>query len=267
MKADRDPLIDVILPVRPRPPRLEQVLESLNAQDYQNWRLIALLDRDDGSNRSCIERLVVSHQIIFITCDYLDQSFPAMLNSGLAVSDAVYVARQDDDDISRPNRFRAQLNLFQKFPEVQVATGAATVVDINGRLLYRIGQPEKPEEICRSMLFENIVPHSSVMFRRAEVVKVGGYDEKIRGCEDYDLWLRVLSWDGIRSVNTEIVEVLNHENGMSRQRMQIRVVRKVNSSRAAACRRLGMPTRKGIAGSLVWSFKELAPTWIRRLAK
>lgn len=123
MKADRDPLIDVILPVRPRPPRLEQVLESLNAQDYQNWRLIALLDRDDGSNRSCIERLVVSHQIIFITCDYLDQSFPAMLNSGLAVSDAVYVARQDDDDISRPNRFRAQLNLFQKFPEVQVATG------------------------------------------------------------------------------------------------------------------------------------------------
>ncbi|MDA0237457.1 MAG: glycosyltransferase family 2 protein [Proteobacteria bacterium] len=262
-----DSLIDVILPIRPRPPRLEKVLQSLNSQDHQDWRLIALLDRDDGSNQSLIEQVVGDRPKIFVACDYSKQSFPEMLNNGLLKSTATYVARQDDDDISAPTRFRSQLVFFRENPGVQLVSGNAAVVNEAGQLLFRITQPENPVELCRSILSENIIPHSSVMFQRTAVVGIGGYDEQMRGCEDYDLWLRILSWSSIRSVNIEVVEVLQHEGGMSRQRLQTSVVHKLNSSRIAACRRLELPIRTGVKDSLLWSFKQLAPEWIRQIAK
>ena len=262
-----DSLIDVILPIRPRPPRLERVLQSLNSQDHQDWRLIALLDRDDGSNESLIEQVIGDRPKIFVACDYGKQSFPEMLNNGLLNSTATYVARQDDDDISAPTRFRSQLVFFRENPGVQIVSGNATVVNEAGQLLFRITQPENPVELCRSILSENIIPHSSVMFHRTAIVGIGGYDERMRGCEDYDLWLRLMTWSSIRSVNTDVVEVMQHEGGMSRQRIQTKVVHKLNSSRVAACRRLGLPMRTGVKDSLIWSFKQLAPEWVRQFAK
>ncbi len=259
--------IDVILPVRPRPPRLERVLESLNSQDHQDWRLIALLDRDDGSNRSLIEQVVGDRPKIFIACDYINQGFSTMLNIGLLKSTATFVARQDDDDISAPTRLRSQLTFFQENPGIQIVSGNAAVVNEAGQLLFRITQPENSIELCRSILSKNIIPHSSVMFRRTAIVGLGGYDEQMLGCEDYDLWLRILSWSSIRSVNLEVVEVLQHEGGMSRQRLQTSVVHKLNSSRLAACRRLELPIRTGVQDSILWSFKQLAPEWIRQIAK
>ncbi len=259
--------IDVILPVRPRPPRLERVLESLNSQDHHDWRLIALLDRDDGSNRSLIKQVVGDRPKIFIACDYINQGFSAMLNIGLLKSTATFVARQDDDDISAPTRLRSQLTFFQENPGVQIVSGNAAVVNEAGQLLFRITQPENSIELCRSILSKNIIPHSSVMFRRTAIVGLGGYDEQMLGCEDYDLWLRILSWSSIRSVNIEVVEVLQHEGGMSRQRLQTSVMHKLNSSRLAACRRLGLPMITGVKDSLIWSVKELAPEWVRQIAK
>jgi len=266
MAHTKPPLIDVILTIRPKPPRLKNVLESLNSQTHSEWRLIALLDRDDGSNRLLIKQVVRDHPKILVECDFLRESFPAMLNKGLAKSSATYVARQDDDDVSESDRFQSQLLLLQTNLQAQIVTGAASVIDEDGKPLCDITQPESSSEFCRLMLFENVIPHSSVMFRRTAVVGAGGYDELMRGCEDYDLWLRMLTLQSTRSVNTKVVEVLKHAGGISRQRIQIGVMRRLNTRRLEACRRLGMPTYVGLMGSVVWSCKQLAPEWIRRIA-
>jgi len=257
--------IDVILPIRPKSPRLEKVLQSLNSQSHEEWRLIALLDRDDGSNRLLVESVIGSRPKVFVECNLKRKSFPAVLNEGLSNASATFVARQDDDDVSVSSRFRDQLRLLQISHQTQIVTGAATVVDEEGKLIFRITQPEDPNEFCRLMLTQNVIPHSSVMFRRTAVVEAGGYDESMRGCEDYDLWLRMLTLHNVQSVNSEVVEILEHAGGMSRQRIPAGVIRRLNLRRLEACRRLGLPIYVGLIGSMVWSSKQLAPARIWRL--
>lgn len=248
-----DEVIDVILPVRQNSLRLHEVLVSLIKQDFQHWRLIALMDRDDGRNRRAITEQMGYRPVLFIECNYEVQGFSAMLNMGLAVATARYVARQDDDDVSSDSRFTRQVKLLDDYPNVLVATGFATVYDISENLLYQTEQPDEPKELGRAVIRANIIPHSSVMFRREAVVRVGGYDERVHLCEDYDLWLRILRFGEIRSIGHGAVETLFHTNGMSRSPISILVIYRLNLQRLRTCRYLEVSLWAWAAASLKWS--------------
>lgn len=250
--------VDVILPIRPEPPRLKQVLTSLNDQTYENWSLIALLDRDRGGNRKVIEDTVTKHKVTYIDCDYREEGFPAMLNKGLLAATADHVARQDDDDISTSQRFMKQVEILESDVSTILVTGHASVIDSSGKGLSLIQQPTNPRDIAQALTARNIIPHSSVMIRRNELLNCGGYDESMRGCEDYDLWLRMLQVGKIRTVGTTVLEILHHPGGMSRQAMTLEVITQLNKRRREACRHLGMSYLSYLSRSLWWSVGQLA---------
>jgi hypothetical protein len=237
-------------------------LESLQRQSEASWRLIALLDRDDGCNRRIIQSSLPERSIEFIDCDYPTQGFPAMLNAGLSASTAEFVARQDDDDVSMDSRFELQTSVFQQDPEALVVAGFARVTDETGTLLHEIRQPPGPSEIGVAMIGGNIIPHSSVMFRRRAILEIGGYDPTMYGCEDYDLWLRILQIGTIRTIGECAVEVLQHSGGMSRSRLSMGVVCRLNRQRWGTSRRSGLSPLSCAFASAKWSIGELG--WFKR---
>jgi amylovoran biosynthesis glycosyltransferase AmsE len=58
-------------------------------------------------------------------------------------------------------------------------------------------------QLTRKMLWQNVINHSSVMFRKSAVVGVGGY-QNVHLAEDYDLWLRLIC-AGKKVCTTELV--------------------------------------------------------------
>jgi hypothetical protein len=54
--------------------------------------------------------------------------------------------------------------------------------------LLPAGTPVNAEAAC---LRRCVLPQNAVVVRRAEVLAAGGYDERLRLAEDYDLWLRL----------------------------------------------------------------------------
>ncbi|MBT3346410.1 MAG: glycosyl transferase, partial [Gemmatimonadetes bacterium] len=70
----------------------------------------------------------------------------------------------------------------EAFPAADVATGFDIYVRWQNGLLTH-------SDICREIFIESPIAHPSAMLRRAEMVSLGGYQD--RGwAEDYDLWLR-----------------------------------------------------------------------------
>ena len=165
-----------------------------------------------------------------IVIDIVPSSHPGVasaLNEGLKYCQSEVVARMDADDIAAPNRFLTQLRFMHANPSFD-AVGTCTIsfrVDENNKgasqlLPYNdtchdigVHTVEKcnafqtslfisnPGFLAWSMLFSCTMQHPSVLFRKSVIQEIGGYDDGLNSCEDYDLWLRVAQNKGSSITN------------------------------------------------------------------
>ncbi len=110
---------------------------------------------------------------------------------GLAECSFDLVALMDSDDICLPNRFEKQLSAFTENPEISlVGANIAEFVDVETNVVgYRM-VPQSYEDICDYLKKRCPFNQVTVMFKKGDVEKVGGYIDWF--CEeDYYLWLRM----------------------------------------------------------------------------
>src|SRR5690606_13715110 len=105
----------------------------------------------------------------------------------------------DADDLSMPYRLGYASRFLQAHPEAAlVATKYVTSnsfrESIHGNLLPHVSEDhERPVWLSAAKLYcSNPIVHSTVVFRRAMWEAVGGYDEQLSMCVDYDLFLRAM---------------------------------------------------------------------------
>lgn len=113
------------------------------------------------------------------------------LNQGLREARGTWIARQDADDLSLPERFARQL----------AAAGDAALIGTNGwiidaddRTIGLLDAPLTHASIQATSPFLNPFMHTAVMVR-TQVIReeLGGYDETFRIAQDYDLWARLIA--------------------------------------------------------------------------
>lgn len=101
------------------------------------------------------------------------------------------VALMDADDISVPERFEKQLNLFTKKPEISIVGGnIAEFIDNTQNVIGSRVVPEDDRDIKTYMKKRCPMNQVTVMFRQADIAAVGGYIDWYCD-EDYYLWIRL----------------------------------------------------------------------------
>jgi hypothetical protein len=192
------PAISVLLPVHNGMPYLPLAIESVLAQTCRDFELIIV---DDGSTDGTPEylRTIDDHRVRAVQTERAGLA-PA-LNRALALARAPYVARQDADDWSMPERFERQLLWLEARPDIDVLATSAAFVDDTGaplasswaRTVHRQWDAAlAPEEIAGLMPLTCCLFHATVLARTGVLRDVGGYDQSMVPAEDYDLWLRLL---------------------------------------------------------------------------
>lgn len=127
----------------------------------------------------------------------VNRGVASALNFGLAECKMDLVARFDADDCMKRARLVDQFKYLDRNFTVSVVGGGLNYMaeNVDGHMAVDDNVVSHPEVIdlflaSRSPWFIN---HPTVMFRRADVVEVGGYDEALNGmAEDFDLWVRLL---------------------------------------------------------------------------
>ena len=106
--------VSVIMSVFNGEPFLRAALESMFHQTFTDFEFIII---DDGSTdrSSDIIREYSDPRVILLKQD--NQGIAMALNRGLSIAQGEYIARQDADDISHPERFRLQLEFLDAHPE------------------------------------------------------------------------------------------------------------------------------------------------------
>lgn len=186
MVASDYPLVSIIMTVRNGEPYIEEAVDSILKQTHTNLELIVV---DNGSTDRSVE-LVQKYQDCRIRIIELGKNIgrtPA-LNVGLEAAEGEYIAIQDADDLSVPERFAKQLIFMETHPTVGVC---GAWMKTFGESEQVIQYPTDHEGIKRSLLFGTGMGHSSVLIRKSLLEQYGlRYDESYQYCQDTELWSR-----------------------------------------------------------------------------
>jgi hypothetical protein len=183
------PQVTVLMPVRNGAAHLQSAVESVLAQTFVDFELLIL---DDGSTDATAEILrALRDPRVRIVTHQRNLGLVPTLNEGLELARGQFIARQDHDDLSFPDRLRNQVGYLQAHPDCALVGTEAFATIGNEDRAYRLLRPGHAESIRWYLCFDNAFIHSAVMFRR-DVLRneFGGYPSSFHS-EDYALWSRV----------------------------------------------------------------------------
>lgn len=210
-------MISVVMSVFNGAGYLIESVQSVLDQSYANFEFIIV---DDCSTDGSLEILETYRDArIRIIRNQENLGLTKSLNVAMSEAKGKYLARQDADDISLPDRFKTQFDYLESFPEVALVGGQPLLINEKGQALkgtVLAARPTKPWAIRWFCQYENPFVHSSVMMRKEIIVeKFKGYNEHFRTNQDYELWSRLAFGYPCVNLNTPVVKLRKHTASIS----------------------------------------------------
>ena len=240
MMVTSTPAISVLMPVYNAGRFLAPAVESVLAQTFSDFELIAVDDgSSDDSGKTLAELSARDARIRVLSQD--NRGIVATLNRALELARAPLVARMDADDLSRPDRFAKQVAYLREHPEIAVLSGAMDLIDANGTYQRTDLFPTAPDAIKRELPDRCCICHPAVMARTLTLRSVGGYRVNAEHAEDYDLWLRVAEDGRIANLPDVLLSYRIHPKTISARNIAIQELAILAARGAARLRRSGKP--------------------------
>ena len=181
--------ISVIIPTFNRKKTLERAIQSVMNQSLSPFEILII---DDGSNDGTEEWIKENFQNI----KYIYQNnhgVSSARNIGIENAYGEWVAFLDSDDEWLPNKLYEQVKAIESNPEMKFfhtneiwIRNGVRVNQMKKHKKYGGYIFEKCLDICK-------ISPSSVLIQKEVFDNIGIFDESLRVCEDYDLWLRITS--------------------------------------------------------------------------
>lgn len=183
------PAVSVLLPVFNGAPYLAEAISSILEQSWGNFELIIINDGSTDGSGDIAKRFADSRIRYF---EQKNAGLAATLNRGIGLARGAYIARQDADDISKPERFARQLAYLEANPDCGMVGSWADLLREGDAKTLVLKHPTDSTMIKTDLLFDNPFVHSSIMMRKNSLQEVGGYteDPARQPPEDYELWSR-----------------------------------------------------------------------------
>jgi glycosyltransferase involved in cell wall biosynthesis len=190
MSSAASPRVSVLLPVYNAAAFLRPAIDSILGQSFADFALLVL---DDGSiDDSAAIAAGYGDPRIRILPTAQNQGLARTLNRGLAAARGELVARQDGDDVSHRERLARQAALLDADPRLALVGTQVDVIGEDGAPTGRqLRFPCDDSRLRRQLRLRNCFAHTAVMFRRAVIAGLGGYDPSFRYCQDFALWSRL----------------------------------------------------------------------------
>lgn len=200
--------VSVIIPTYNRKKFLKEAIDSVRSQTFKDFEIIVIEDKE--------------------------QEGPATArNQGVLKAKGKYIAFLDSDDLWNKRKLEKQLKYLQRNPEFKICYTNEEWIR-NGEHLNQLKKHQK----YHGWIFDKCLPLciiscSSILMERSVFDELGGFDETLPVCEDYDLWLRMALRYPIAYLDEKlIVKRGGHPDQLSRKywgmdRFRIRALEKL----------------------------------------
>jgi len=208
-----EPAVTVLMAVYNGERHLEESIGSVFAQTFEDFELLVVNDGSTDATTQILARQADSR--LRVLQNERNLGLTRSLNRGLAESRGQYVARQDADDISEPERLERQAAFLGESPDTIFVASAYVRIRDDGSVVAVRSVPLDTTGIRWRLLFLNAFAHSSLMFRKEAAVRFGGFREDFAFAQDYDLWSQFAFAGNVAALPDPLVRYREAEGSMT----------------------------------------------------
>lgn len=178
---------------------LYRSVNSIINQTFQDWEFIICNDGATDNTLGVLKELEQLDKRIRILSYEENKGLAYALNFCIEQATGEYIARMDDDDIAREDRFGQQVVFLDEHKEYAFVGSIANVFNKDG-IWGILKMPQYPNK--NDFLWNIPFIHPSMMFRKEIFCLANGYNtDKInKRCEDYTLVMDLYS-KGLKGYN------------------------------------------------------------------
>lgn len=197
-------MVSVVMAVKNGGELVKQSIESILAQTFSDFEFIVI---DDGSDDDTFN-IISSYQDPRMRCfTQKNQGVAKTANRGLGLARGKYIARQDHDDLSLPERLAKQVQFLELNPSYGLVGSRAEIWSMDGPTGRYHDHPTESDVLKFELLFNNPFVHTSTMYRKELLGQVGVYDSnpEIVPLDDYEFISRVASVSNVANLEQRLV--------------------------------------------------------------
>lgn len=177
--------VSVVIPCYNQGPYLDEAVESVLSQTYQDYEIIIVDDGSDDTFTKDVLRKLNQPKIKIIRTENCGLAYAR--NSGIKEAAGEYILPLDADDKIGKEYLEIAVNILDKNMDIGIVYCKAAYFG------DRDGLVDLPEFSIERILKKNII-FCSAFFRKKDWETVGGYRENmVYGIEDWDFWLSLIA--------------------------------------------------------------------------
>ncbi|QLA16548.1 glycosyltransferase family 2 protein [Desulfolutivibrio sulfoxidireducens] len=192
--------VTAIIPTYNRAGMVGEAVDSVLSQTFGDFELFVV---DDGSTDDTAGVLARFEDPRLAVVRTRNRGVAAARNLGVGMARGRFVAFLDSDDTWLPEKLARQTAYMER-TGLAASQTQETWIRRGRRVNPRRAHLKRDGDFFQSALALCLVSPSSAMIRGEFFDRVGGFDEGLPACEDYDLWLRMLLRGPIGLVDEEL---------------------------------------------------------------
>ena len=243
------PLFSVIIPTYNRSGKVMRAIQSVWNQTFQDYEIWVI---DDGADNT--EEILGSYQGRLHYRRGANAGVAAARNAGISWAQGKYVAFLDSDDWWYPHKLERIVRAMEAHPGIGLFYSQLEYVNGRGEKLWRPRIREVGGNGYFSLLEGNYVANSSAVVKKECLERVGGFDTKLPGCEDWDMWIRIARYYPIQIIPEALVayEYLSEGSFSSKYLPWLKAQETVIAKALAENPELSLGLRRRIRSSLAY---------------
>lgn len=210
------PSISVLMSVYNGEKYLESAIRSILEQSHTDFEFFIVDDGSSDSTSSILAEYAERHPQMRIFRNENSMGLPSCLNMMAGHARGKYLARMDADDIAHRNRFERQVELMDRFSDIDVCFARVNLMNQEGRIICARSVPSSSSAILNLLPYVNYFAHPTAMLRTSSFRKIGGYNQFFLIGQDWELWQRMVA-HGMRleMVQEVLLDYRLHTQGSS----------------------------------------------------
>lgn len=191
-RSTRNPAVTVVIPVYNSAQYIAQALDSVQAQTFSDYEVIVV--NDGSSDSEELERVLQSHPLPIIYLSQENKGVSAARNAAIRIARGEFYAQLDADDQFTPDYLAVQLGILEQNPDVALVYPSATIIGDGSEsgVDFMKLSPSEGEVNFETLVRQECTVMTCVTARMSAIRAAGLFDEDLRSCEDFDLWLRIV---------------------------------------------------------------------------
>jgi len=213
MKAQEKPKISVIMSAYNSENFIAEAMDSILNQTFKDFELIIVNDASTDNTWNIIKKYQRKDKRIKVLSNKKNLYATISRNKAIKISNGKYIAIQDADDFSLPERLQIQHDYLESHQDIFLLGTGAVIINKKGDKIKTFKPITNLVKLKKCLEKTNCIYQPTIMFRNE-----GGllYREKMYYSEDYDFYLVLLSKEKVlNNIKDKLVKYRILRNSVS----------------------------------------------------